>query len=405
MALSILLSLCLVPGAQGLPPAGSTAAAAPQTRADEVRAQREAKSRRLEAPERRPLEAVLFEIEDDLIIERVLNPPRGVYLRLGGIGEGAGFGAGPAYRYRTGAFEFGVSAAGSLKRYVIGEARLILPGTVDDGPYVELYARRRDFPQEDFFGLGPDSLESRRTSFSLRDTLVRPSVGLRAGDVRAGVGAGFLSASTSPGTDARIPSIEEVFTAASTPGLSADQTFLVVDPFVELDLLDPPLNPKAGGKYRFGLARYADRDSGRFSFTRWDLDLRQYVPFFGRTRVLALRALLSSSDPDAGDAVPFYLAPTLGGSYSLRAYRTFRFRDLSAVLFQAEYRWRVNEFVQGALFYDGGAVAPRLGDLHRLESDAGIGLRAGGREGIVFRIDLAIGNEGPRLLLRFDDVF
>lgn len=57
------------------------------------------------------------------------------------------------------------------------------------------------------------------------------------------------------------------------------------------------------------------------------------------------------------------LQPTLGGGYTLRGFRTFRFRDRSVALAQAEYRWRINEFVTGALFYETGAVARRIGDL------------------------------------------
>ncbi len=40
-------------------------------------------------PLRRSLiERVLYAIEDDLLVERLLNAPRGVFVRLGGIGEG-----------------------------------------------------------------------------------------------------------------------------------------------------------------------------------------------------------------------------------------------------------------------------------------------------------------------------
>jgi outer membrane protein assembly factor BamA len=175
---------------------------------------------------------------------------------------------------------------------------------------------------------------------------------------------------------------------------------------VEFSSADPPLNPTAGGRYRFTYRRYHDGDLGRFSFSRWDLDARQYVPLLHRTRTIALRAQISSSDPDSGHAVPFYLQPTLGGSYSLRGFRTFRFRDHSMLLLQSEYRWRVNDFVTGALFYETGAVGRRLGDLGRLERDYGIGLRAGSRNGVAFRADVALGSgEGTRILVRFDNAF
>ena len=76
------------------------------------------------------------------------------------------------------------------------------------------------------------------------------------------------------------------------------------------------------------------------------------------------------------------------------------------MLLQAEYRWRINEFVTGALFYDTGAVGASLDELGRFQRNYGIGLRAGSRMGSAFRIDFAFGGrEGSRLLIRFDDVF
>ena len=114
----------------------------------------------------------------------------------------------------------------------------------------------------------------------------------------------------------------------------------------------------------------------------------------------------ASAEADAGNQIPFYLQPMLGGAQTLRGYRSFRFRDESALLLQAEYRWRINELIAGALFYDTGAVARSIGDIGRLEKNYGIGMRVGGRNGVSFRTDAAFGgSDGFRLLMRFDDVF
>ena len=60
----------------------------------------------------------------------------------------------------------------------------------------------------------------------------------------------------------------------------------------------------------------------------------------------------------------------------------------------------------GALFYDTGAVGPRLDKIGRLEHDYGFGLRAGSRAVVAFRLDVAFGGpEGARFLMRFDDAF
>ena len=392
---------------------GTKAATAQTTRADEDRAKRETKANQL-TPERRSwLEAVLYKIDEDLILQRIFNPPRGIHARMGGIGEGAGFGGGAGYQYLGVPFNLRASAGASLKGYFIAEGSLRFPGTQSEdlytwanGPYLEVYARWRDFPQEDFYGIGPDSSEDARSNFALKDTFVRVTPAVRRGYLTAGVNLGYLDPSIGSGTDTRMPSTDEIFGPEEVPGLDAQPAFAVIEPFVEFATLDRAIDDRAGGRYRVSFTRYADGDLDQFTFNRWDVDLRQFIPFVHDTHTLALRAWVSSSDASEGDTVPFYLQPTLGGWYTLRGYRTFRFRDRSALLLQAEYRWRINEFVTGALFYDTGAVGPELGEIGNLERDYGFGFRAGSRAAVAFRLDVAFGGrEGTRVLLRFDDVF
>ena len=391
----------------------ANATAAQTTRAEEDRTRREAKATQLIPERRSTIEAVLYKIDEDLILQRIFNPPRGIHARAGGIGEGAGFGGGAGYQFLGVPFDLRTSAAASLKGYFIAEASLRFPGTQSEdlytwanGPYMEVHARRRDFPQEDFYGIGPDSLEDARSNFALRDTFVRITPGVRRGYLTAGVNLGYLDPSIGSGTDTRMPSTDEIFGPDEVPGLNAQPAFGVIEPFVEFATLDRAIDDRAGGRYRLSFTRYADRDLDQFSFNRWDVDLRQFIPFVHDTHTLALRAWASSSDASEGETVPFYLQPTLGGPYSLRGYRTFRFRDRSALLLQAEYRWRINEFVSGTLFYDTGAVAPELGEIGKLERDYGFGFRAGSRATVAFRLDVAFGGrEGTRFLLRFDDAF
>jgi Omp85 superfamily domain len=391
----------------------SPMATAQTTRAEEDRAKREAKATQLVPERRSKIEAILFKIEDDVLLERIFNPPRGVHARFGGIGEGAGFGGGPGFRYMGVPLDFRASAAASLKGYFIAEGALRFPGTASEdvytwanGPYVEVYGRRRDFPQEDFYGIGPDSSEDARSNYALRDTFARVTGGVRKGHLTAGVNVGYLDPSIGSGTDTRMPSTDAIFTPEQVPGLDAQPAFGVIEPFVEFATIDRPINDQAGGRYRLTWTRYTDRDLDRFSFSRWDADLRQYIPFVHATRTIALRAWVSSSEPSEDHTVPFYLQPTLGGAYSLRGFRTFRFRDRSALLVQAEYRWRINEFVAGALFFDTGAVGPTLEKIGRLERGYGFGLRAGVRGMAACRMDIAFGGRpGTRFLLRFDDAF
>ena len=364
-------------------------------------------------PHRRPIiERVIFKLEDDLLLQRLFDAPRGLYLRVGRVGEGAGFALGPAFRHNTAVFDFKTSAAASIKRYFVGEGSIRFPGTIGQdaytrasGPYVEVYGRRRDFPQEDFFGLGPESQLSDRSNYAVRDSFGRVTGGVESRWLKAGVNAGYLDVTSGAGTDTLMPSSTDIFTDAELPGVEVPLTFVVIEPFVELATMDRARNDLAGGIYRVSAAHHRD-EGDRYSFLRWEADLRHYFTFLEDTRAIALHAWASSARPDDGNEVPFYLQPTIGGARTLRGYRSFRYRDRSALLLQAEYRWRINDLVTGALFYDTGTVARTLDELGRFERNYGVSLRAGVDLGAAFRMDLAFGGrEGTRLLIRFDDVF
>lgn len=383
------------------------------TRAAEAEAARDAKAATA-TPLRRPLiERLLYTIEDDLLINRWLAAPRGVFLRLGGIGEGAGFGIGPAARYNTTAFDVRGSLAASLKQYLVAEATVRFPGTPGaneyirpHGPFVEITGRYRDLPEEDFFGLGPESALLARSDYWLRERVTSVTAGLARRNLTVGVTSSYLANDVRAGIDDEMPSSTVTFSPADVPGLAGRPRFVTGGTFVRFQTRDRAINEQDGGEYLATFTRHDDRGTGRFSFDRWDVDLRQFVTSGRRTRTFALRAWAAAAAPRDGHEVPFYHQPWLGGARSVRGLRTFRFRDRSALLLQGEYRWRVNEFVTGALFYDAGAVARSLGQLGPLARSYGAGLRLGGRAGSAVRLDMAFGSgEGRRLLLRFDDVF
>ena len=263
---------------------------------------------------------MLYAIEDDLLIERWLAAPRGVFVRLGGIGEGGGFGAGPAVRYNRTAFDVRASAAASLKKYTIAEAALRFPGTEGyneyirpEGPYVELAARHRDAPEEDFFGLGADSDVTDRSNYALRETAATVAGGLTRRNVTVGITGGHFAIATRPGGDTAMPSATDTFSPADVPGLTGKARFLAAGPFLRFQTRDRSLNRQEGGEYRAAWMRYQDQRSTQFHFDRWDVDLRQYLGFGRRTRTLALRTWAASASPRAGGEVPFYLQPWLGG--------------------------------------------------------------------------------------------
>jgi outer membrane translocation and assembly module TamA len=131
------------------------------------------------------------------------------------------------------------------------------------------------------------------------------------------------------------------------------------------------------------------------------------VPIVPERHLIVFRgeAALTATHGDA--QVPFFYLPRLGGTSSLRGYRHFRFYDRHSILLQAEYRWRPRRFVETAVFYDVGSVAPRVSRLgDRMLADYGAGVRFGTESRMFFRLEAAFGTpEGPKVYAKFSTEF
>jgi outer membrane translocation and assembly module TamA len=126
---------------------------------------------------------------------------------------------------------------------------------------------------------------------------------------------------------------------------------------------------------------------------------RQYLPVLKEQWVLAFRALAQTTRADAGQVIPYYLLPSLGGARTHRGYSDFRFQDRHLLLLSGEYRWMPSRVLDMAIFVDAGEVAPERRDLDLtgLKTAVGIGGRFHGPTMTPLRVDLARGDEGFRL--------
>jgi hypothetical protein len=382
----------------------------PETRAETLRREREQKSTQLEPAAPSRLERLLLDLESGRLLERVLNPAEGLYPRIGTITPGSGFSVGPAYR-TPGRFgghaDLSAFAAASLKKYWMIEARMRMPRLLDERLALDVHAQKYDFPEEDFFGLGPDSARDAHVTYGLANSVIGGGAGYAPVRWLTLSGTGdFLAPRISPFN--RDEAIGTRFDDRSAPGLLEQPDFMRWEAMADVNFREPRGNPRRGGRYALAFQRFDDVDGSAYSFNRVEADLQQYVPLLRDRRVLAFRALASISDADDGARIPFYLQRTLGGPDDLRGFRRFRFRDRHALLLQAEYRWEIFTAVDGAIFYDAGKVASRLEDLtlKDLESDYGVGFRFGTRNGVFLRVEGAFGSSGGKhFIFRFGHVF
>ena len=386
------------------------AVAQPNSRTEELERRREAEGG-VYPDERSRVEEAFIWIADRRILERLTRGIGGVRVMFGNLITGSGFAVGPEY-YRDeladGAVRFRASARASLRKYVLGEVELSFPRLFERRGFLDLHSRWRNYPGVNYYGPGPDSSRHNRTGYRLEDADHGFDFGMRpVSHLRLGVSGGHLQVNVGPGADSRFPGTERLFTPAQAPGLDRQTGFLRGGLLAEYDWRDNPGGSKIGGLYSARFDYLKDRDLVLHTHRRLRLEAQQYVPFFNRKRVIALRALSVLTYENPGQRIPFYLQPTVGGSDDLRGFMPFRFYDNNMVVLNAEYRWEIFTGLDGALFYDAGKVFPRRSqfNLHDLEGSAGFGFRVNAANRVFMRIDVGFSHEGAQVWLKFKDVF
>lgn len=386
-------------------------------RAAVLAAARDEKAAEAAPPERPAVEKALYWYDNQYLFAKIFGGWNGIHLAGGDFPAGAGMKFGVGYTRGLGSIagedtrrrvEIDSAAAYSTRGYTRGMAGLTV-NRIGGAPVdVRVRGQYYEFPQEDFFGLGPDSTTENRTDYLLRSSEAGAELRWKPArklDLVGGVA--YLQPTIGSGTDSRYPSTEELF-GAGVPGLSAQPDFLRSQAAAAFDWRDNPQHPKAGGRYAAQFSDFRDQNLDAYSFRQLDLDLQQYVPLPTRHRVIALHAAAVFTDPrESGQEVPFYFQPTLGGAQALRGFREFRFQDRNSVLLSAEYRWEAWWALDGALFVDAGMVAARRRELSLRSFDRsyGFGLRFHSNSAFVARLDFAFSSEGFVPLLRFEHAF
>jgi Omp85 superfamily domain len=392
----------------------SSPAVAQETREATLEQQRAEKAQTLHPYRPGKLEKWMLWFEDVDPI-RKLAPHDGFYLQYGfrwkPVGGGVGVGGGWRHDLFNRNARLVLGAGISTRNYQMLMADFSLPYLVSNKVEVGGLVLYRHNPQEDYWGLGQNSLEDDRVSFKVDyhnfegRAIVRPVPWLEAG-----TRIGRLDGTIGHGTDGRFPSIEERFTDATAPGLDAQPDYSYAEVFGAVDYRDQDDNARQGGFYSLSWREYSDLDFDRYSFRLVDLLLQQFFPIFDKKRVFAVQARLQSAATDngAGQQVPFYFKPTMGGSTSHRGFNDYRFRDDAVTYFNAEYRWEAFSGLDMALFSDWGTVAPNIGrlKLSQLQNAYGVGFRFNTYRTVLFRVDIGFGGgEGVKYFFKFSKAF
>jgi hypothetical protein len=411
MAPRVLLLFLVVGSGLAQDPGATTADRAdPLTRAAQIESAREQKAAALAPDKAQGLEHALDVFEEKEILRRLMEGIAGFRVHLGGLVTGSGFAAGPEY-YRHLLHDqvtFRTSLRASLRKYYLMDAELSAPHLAEDHAFVKLYAVHYDYPDVDYYGPGPNSKKTGRSDFLLESTQFEFRGGLQpVNHLRFGAIGKYLMENVSQGRDDAYASANQIYTEQSTPGLQYQSNFLQGGGFLQYDWRDSAGSPRSGGNYLAEFSDFSDVRRDAYSFDELHLEVQQYIPFFNRRRVIALRGRILATDPHAGNRVPFYLQPTLGGSDDLRGYRAFRFYDNNSAVLNGEYRWEVFSGLDMALFVDAGQVFDRWQqiNLRQLNTDYGFGFRFSVQNNVFLRIDTGFSREGFAIWFKFGNVF
>jgi outer membrane protein assembly factor BamA len=380
------------------------------SRQEEWRQRREAKSKELEPNQRNSVERGALYVQKERLLEKLAEGWKGFHPVFGGMSTGSGFAGGVRYepRLADGAMSFRTSGAISTRVYQLYDLGVGAPRLLGGKLSLDFYARYRSSPQEDFFGLGPDSRVQDRTNFAQEDSLFDFTVGWNwTRWLTTGGRVGYLKTNIGRGTDERFPSTEDLFSPADFPELTNQPNYYHADAFFKVDYRDEPLNAHSGGLYELSYSYYDDQKLGLYTFRRLRAEVQQYFPFLKKKRVIAFRAGASLADTSAGQSIPFYMMPADAGATTLRGYREFRFRDRNFIVMNLEYRWEAFSGLDMAIFGDVGKVASRRGDINLkdLESAVGFGFRVNTIKSVFLRIDIGFSQEGTRFFFKFGPAF
>jgi hypothetical protein len=317
------------------------------------------------------------------------------------------------------------------------------PKGLPEQPVINFYVQAISLNKLTFFGIGPDTTRAGRTFYGMRQTIlgvsgVKPFPKLRTVAIYGEVNGRFVN--IRPSTGQPSPSIGNLYTEATAPGLSDQPAFAQ---FGEGLRFWPAYKSRLLLNYDIGYRQFVAAGNSNFSFQRLTFDLdhefrihRTVSRVIGNAHTngpndcsinpgdkhpvcppvelisnlegsIHVQAFTSLSMTPNASRVPFYFQPTLGGADingnpSLSSYQDYRFRAPNILLLRESFEHSIGKLPVGFLLgADQGKVALTRGDLgsnNWLHSySTGLTLRAGGFP-MVYLLFSWGGNEGTHTI-------
>jgi hypothetical protein len=302
-------------------------------------------------------------------------------------------------------------------------------------PVMNFYVQGISLNAVDFYGIGPATQLSSEAVFGMRETIAGANVlypliprfhvslfgelNGRFVNIRNGGNAG--------------QAVSELYNNTTAPGLTSQPGFMQAGEGIRIQptMFSDRIQPDLSLTYQQFVA-----PGSRYSFQRLNTNVGVNVPLYhsmitktrsyngpdecgtgvkdrkcpvlmDRTGSVGLRLLITQSMVPAGNTVPFYFQPTIGGAdlnnqKILPAYADYRFRAPNLLVVRANFEHSIWGPLGFQFLYDIGKVAATRGDVdfsHLAHSfGTGLTLRLGGMPEVSFLFAFG-GGEGTHPLL------
>jgi hypothetical protein len=343
-----------------------------------------------------------------------------LHIAAGSIAPQNGVGFGPAFSYATdlSVWRLNWNADAVASTNGSWRAGLYLNAfptpktlTTETQPVISAYAQAISLNQIGFFGLGNSTSVSGKSFFGMREIIPGANVVYPIFQksklhiaLYGEINGRFVEIRGRSGQSN--PSIQELYTDAEAPGLASQPGFLQLGEGLRLRPSFLHNHIKLG--YLITFQQFFAPGDSSFTFRRLTLDLSHEFPIyhtsrssypndqvgpdgnpkagkitFSRNREGSFGARLSISESitPAGNVVPFYFQPTLGGSningdQELSSYQDYRFRAPDILLLRGSFEHSVWGPIGFTALTDYGKVGLTRGDIDfdHLRHSFGVGL-------------------------------
>ena len=310
--------------------------------------------------------------------------------------SGGGFTLGVGHTNYVSAYNYlDVRGSYTITGYKRAEVEFVAPRIFNRRGHLSVLGGWREATQVGFYGIGPDTSKDDRTNYLFQQPYGSAllTVYPRRRNLMLRGGVEFTQWSQEPGQGSS-PSVEEVYTPETLPGLGAEVTYVHTQGTLGLDWRTSPGYSRRGAYLAGTIHDFNDRDDN-FGFQLAEYEGIAHVPILREAWVLSFHGRVQTAFEKDGQQIPFFMLPAVGGGSSLRGYSSWRFRDQNSLLLQAEWRIMVNRYLDLAFFYDAGKTVARTSDIDfdDLKDNFGFGVRFHGPFSTPLRVELARSSE------------